>query len=42
MSSMSGASLLARHRGSTAGIGVFTGSTDDWAARTGHHPADGL
>ena len=40
--SMTGASLLARHRGSTAGIGVFTGSTDDWATRTGHRPATGL
>ena len=40
--SMTGASLLARHRGSTAGIGVFTGSTDDWATRTGHRPAAGL
>ena len=40
--SMTGASLLARHRGSTERIGVFTGSTDDWAARTGHRPAAGL
>ncbi|HOZ58936.1 MAG TPA: MBL fold metallo-hydrolase [Nakamurella multipartita] len=39
--SMTGASLLARHRGSTDRIGVFTGSTEDWAARTGHRPADG-
>ena len=38
---MTGASLLARDRGSTDRIGVFTGSTDDWATRTGQVPADG-
>ena len=39
--SMTGASLLARHWGSTDRIGVFTGSTNDWATRTGHLPAAG-
>lgn len=39
--SMTGASLLARHRGSTDGIGVYTGSAQDWADRTGRRVATG-
>lgn len=39
--SMTGASIIARHRGGTGGVAVFTGSVQDWADRTGHRPLTG-
>jgi glyoxylase-like metal-dependent hydrolase (beta-lactamase superfamily II)/rhodanese-related sulfurtransferase len=39
--SMTAASLLARHRGTTAGLRVFTGSVQDWSAATGCAPREG-
>ena len=36
--SMTGASLIARHRGRTDNLAVFTGSTEQWSQHTGQHP----
>ncbi len=36
--SMTGASLIARHRGRTDDLAVFTGSTEQWSQHTGQHP----
>jgi len=33
--------IVAGHRGGTSGVGVFTGSVDDWADRTGRRPLTG-
>jgi hypothetical protein len=39
--SMTGASLIAKHRDSTANLAVYTGSANDWATRTGKAVAHG-